>query len=665
MKKTNLPRSPFSTPLSGAARETELRIRGIFQWKKQRPPLPFLALMAAAVLMCGGLVSCQAEEPAAPGPAKLSNEESAAVFQSSGNKVLDQLYIDHQFHLESDASQYVRKEMLATLEGEDGRYLAAAHFYDSAGHYALLLHMVNRDGHSIGQHYIINSSGGIPLAVPFEKDGVPHLLYIANGLDQDGPSGEAGVVRVDGKQFTWVWPVEGDILDQESQARPDYHAYWADHKALLAPGGVDIFDRVPASAPPYQDIIPLWAASHNEYFWPAPEEELPMPVYYKARAWLEKPLQEGFPISASDTARWQILSLEPVDGVYHDNRYTGSSAYQLEAQWELDPDRFLTATLLFDHGEGEILEASHVQAGTWAELHALDTDGHAKDAQELILEYYQERYNSTDQVYYASAQPEQVKQLDLRLEEPAFLGQANALGGAAGIYRVDSQQYNNDRRGGPLDFRPFASEYVSVFYDRQTEAPVRVQGSTPYAENKTPQAAADEIQYGLWRGEVSFYREGDPYLAGPGGFMTTFDSRKSLGECQVERLSDRPVRDRQNDWWERYVFDGYTVEVYRRSLISARIYQFQDSTPYYMETTRTDLSTRGGVRVGDSKEAVLDRYPAALEGDYYGRYPGENLLYYIPGGAGLPYEDSGPAILFFLDESGQTVERLALTAPFA
>ena len=66
MKNTNLPRSPFSTPLSRAAKETELRLRNLFQWKKQRPPLPYLALMAAAVLMCGGLVSCQAEEPAAP-----------------------------------------------------------------------------------------------------------------------------------------------------------------------------------------------------------------------------------------------------------------------------------------------------------------------------------------------------------------------------------------------------------------------------------------------------------------------------------------------------------------------------------------------------------------------------------------------------------------------
>lgn len=40
------PRSPFSTPLSGSAREAELRIRIIFQWKKRRPPAWLIALAA-------------------------------------------------------------------------------------------------------------------------------------------------------------------------------------------------------------------------------------------------------------------------------------------------------------------------------------------------------------------------------------------------------------------------------------------------------------------------------------------------------------------------------------------------------------------------------------------------------------------------------------------
>ena len=61
----NVPRSPFSTRLSGSAKETELRIRNIFQWKKKRPPVWLMALMAAVCLSCGSLVSCQ-QRPAVP-----------------------------------------------------------------------------------------------------------------------------------------------------------------------------------------------------------------------------------------------------------------------------------------------------------------------------------------------------------------------------------------------------------------------------------------------------------------------------------------------------------------------------------------------------------------------------------------------------------------------
>lgn len=68
----SLPRSPFSTPLSGSARETEDRIRNIFQYKKKRPPILLFVLACALALTCGGLVSCQARETAeTPGPSPL------------------------------------------------------------------------------------------------------------------------------------------------------------------------------------------------------------------------------------------------------------------------------------------------------------------------------------------------------------------------------------------------------------------------------------------------------------------------------------------------------------------------------------------------------------------------------------------------------------------
>lgn len=63
-----IPYTPFSTPLSTSAKETELRLKHIFSGPKKRPPALFLALVFAACVLCGNLVSCQEAEPSLPPP---------------------------------------------------------------------------------------------------------------------------------------------------------------------------------------------------------------------------------------------------------------------------------------------------------------------------------------------------------------------------------------------------------------------------------------------------------------------------------------------------------------------------------------------------------------------------------------------------------------------
>ena len=57
-----MPRTPLSTPLSGSAKETEIRIRNIMSGPKKRPPALFLVLMFSVCIFCGNLVSCQVKE---------------------------------------------------------------------------------------------------------------------------------------------------------------------------------------------------------------------------------------------------------------------------------------------------------------------------------------------------------------------------------------------------------------------------------------------------------------------------------------------------------------------------------------------------------------------------------------------------------------------------
>lgn len=53
------PATPFATRLSGSAKETELRLRNIFQWEKKRPPVVLFLLTAIFMLGCFSLVSFQ------------------------------------------------------------------------------------------------------------------------------------------------------------------------------------------------------------------------------------------------------------------------------------------------------------------------------------------------------------------------------------------------------------------------------------------------------------------------------------------------------------------------------------------------------------------------------------------------------------------------------
>lgn len=54
-----IPITPFATRLSGSAKETQLRIHSIFQWKKERPSVWLFTFMVVVIFGCIGLVSCR------------------------------------------------------------------------------------------------------------------------------------------------------------------------------------------------------------------------------------------------------------------------------------------------------------------------------------------------------------------------------------------------------------------------------------------------------------------------------------------------------------------------------------------------------------------------------------------------------------------------------
>ena len=71
-------RTPFSTSLSGSAKEARLRLLHILQGPRKDPPAPLAALLVAAALLCVGLVSCRVEETPAPGTEPIQDPQAEA-----------------------------------------------------------------------------------------------------------------------------------------------------------------------------------------------------------------------------------------------------------------------------------------------------------------------------------------------------------------------------------------------------------------------------------------------------------------------------------------------------------------------------------------------------------------------------------------------------------
>ena len=174
------------------------------------------------------------------------------------------------------------------------------------------------------------------------------------------------------------------------------------------------------------------------------------------------------------------------------------------------------------------------------------------------------------------------------------------------------------------------------------------------------------VALGLLDADVSLRRDGYPLPIGPGTWVDLFRPAYD-GEPDVLALPDYEPIYGEGDYWERWSVEGFFALRY----YSAGEDRWWANT---IDVTRGDLYTPRGIRVGDSRAEVLQAYPGALTGDYWGQYPEEpDLLAYVAWSPHVPgeisdlsqlefYEGLGPAILFFFE--GDTLRQITLTDMF-
>ena len=281
------PRTPFSTPLSGSVRETEIRLRNIFSGPKKRPPALFLALVFAMCIFCGNLVSCQVSET--PPDVSTPDAREVTLDQADPPRENVEAWLLRTLLQAADEEQPFQDPVAQLMDfiEKDGWVLGAVFVEDHLEN-TLILGIMDKETGEV-PHAIFQRSchAGVPQVVTFRgDDGLFRLLYTFNGQENGQLDGQAGVIRFDGEFMAWEWPVEGDA--RYGKAFPD---------------GLDVYTVNPDFV--WGGNEPMWQLDHNETFYydSSSAEELPMPIYFQSLKWLNETMEPE--------AGWRITSLIP------------------------------------------------------------------------------------------------------------------------------------------------------------------------------------------------------------------------------------------------------------------------------------------------------------------------------------------------------------------
>ena len=195
MARYQCPSTPFSTPLSGSARQAEARIRNLFQGPKRRPPVWLMVLALLLILSCGGLVTCQ-DQKVPPEKAEISALSASATSQPLSSEdllLVDALYgaAAPQMGTAEDGESIPQ---LLCAHSQDGTTLAAALFQKGSASWLVIGAVEQATSTLRGPAYVVSGPEGAAHIFPFREygSGQLRLLYTFNTLDQGSRSGSAG-----------------------------------------------------------------------------------------------------------------------------------------------------------------------------------------------------------------------------------------------------------------------------------------------------------------------------------------------------------------------------------------------------------------------------------------------------------------------------------------
>ena len=258
----------------------------------------------------------------------------------------------------------------------------------------------------------------------------------------------------------------------------------------------------------------------------------------------------------------------------------------------------------------------------------------------ILTDYFQQWH---ERVYFLGEEPGEPQEGDVRIDSVRFLGSEVTFETTGEAYLVRTSIYN-DRVESP-DAQPI-TKWWPVEQDHYLVLGRAMDGELEEVRGERHDLGGDisrvilEESYGVTDWEVTLRHDENPYPQ-PLALGWWNDMALSLvrEEPTIERLEGWEPIHWEGDYWERYTLEGLSILRQYSTMASKNNYVITT-----VEMTRDDFSTPRGIKLGSTRAEVTAAYPELKSGYYWGKYPGEDYLWYCEDA-----EDFGPALIFFFE----------------
>ena len=682
-----VPHTRLSTHMSGSAKATEQRLRNLFA-RHKRPALLLVGMVTLAIGLCGGLVACRSTTQAG------SFTMDTQYYDALGN------YIEiPRLTAEGEGAQEVN-QALAALKSQYQTVMDAP--MNTAGGQRCLLYPAVTERYDNLIFYLDSASSGndgdiYTLVYDRQEDRVVTLteaLELAGTTEdalcrgaEEYLNGELAGTEValaarDGAVTGFRIRDDGGVefyltcMTDDADPAVDAVDGWQ-HLLAYADGNWRHYN-CKATAPLTEELLipaeelagfdtPLW------YQWGpsggVPEggfllQQIPEQVENQAQVFLEG---EGY--HAPPDSLLLRVCFDDLSGLELASEWQGYDAMECYRMTYSVPDTHRAVDLLFfrrgedytyvgeligmDYQTVEPTRLASVGPYNYAVMYHLleqgiltafpEADAMLRDApmplaaRNAAVAYFYSNRPADMSIFFADQAPLQPEGRTMRIDEATYLGLRQLYETYGVVYQLRCSGWEDG------DWYSYPEPLWLVFQLGQGGDMTTVLGES--VPRETVEQAALEQGYHLVDGTVALWRDGYPNPAGPGSEVGFFQE-----EPVVTVLEGAEPIYQAGDWWQQMEWEGLSALCYCNADGSYAIQR--------LETTRTDISTDRGIRVGSTRAEVEAAYGEKLSRtDYWSLYPGEDYLWYCADPEGW-----GAAILFFFD--GDQVSRIVLNNMF-